>query len=92
MSGKGVMIGKDDGEEKRMRTGMQMATVREVAAFLRLKESTVCSLVSHGKLPGFKFGKSWRFDLKRIERLFAGNKSGEDRPVGDHNMAEVRYE
>jgi excisionase family DNA binding protein len=51
---------------------IQVATVQEVAAFLRLKESTVCSLASQGKLPGFKLGKSWRFDMERIERLFAG--------------------
>jgi excisionase family DNA binding protein len=74
-----------------MRTGMQIATVREVAALLRLTESTVCSLASRRKLPGFKFGKSWRFDLEKIERLFAGKPSREDRPAGDHkNAGEVR--
>jgi excisionase family DNA binding protein len=51
---------------------MQIATVREVAAFLRLKESTVSSMASQGRLPGFKVGKAWRFDMERIERLFAG--------------------
>jgi excisionase family DNA binding protein len=51
---------------------MQIATVREVAAFLRLKECTVYSLASQGKLPGFKLGKSWRFDMGRIKRLLAG--------------------
>lgn len=60
---------------------MQVATVREVAAFLKLKESTVCRLVSQGQLPGFKLGKSWRFDLERIERLLTGTQSaGKDRP------------
>jgi excisionase family DNA binding protein len=74
-----------------MITQMQIATVREVAALLRLTESTVCSLASHKKLPGFKFGKSWRFDLEKIEELFAGNPSWADRPAGDHkNTKEVR--
>jgi excisionase family DNA binding protein len=67
---------------KYMRSGMQMATVREVAALLRLKESTVCSLVSRGKLPGSKIGKSWRFDLEKIERLLDANCSGTNRPAG----------
>ncbi len=56
-----------------MRTGMQMSTAREVAAFLRMKETTVCSLASQGKLPAFKIGKSWRFDMDRIELLFTGS-------------------
>jgi excisionase family DNA binding protein len=68
---------------------MQIATVREVAAFLRLKETTVCSLTSQGKLPGFKLGKSWRFDMNRIERLLASvTYVGKDRPDGDHGNTE----
>lgn len=66
-----------------MHTGIQMATTREVATLLRLKESTVCSLVSQGKLPGRKVGKSWRFDLAKIEGLFPGYGSGKDRPTGN---------
>ncbi len=65
---------------------MQIATVREIAVFLQLKESTVCSLASQGKLPGFKLGKSWRFDMDTVERLFAGlSQRGMDRPAGDRN-------
>jgi excisionase family DNA binding protein len=71
-----------------MRTGMQIVTAREIAAFLRLKESTVCSLASHGKLPGFKFGKSWRFDLEKIERLIAGNENTGGHPASDQKNAE----
>ena len=55
---------------------MQIATAREIAAVLRLKESTVCSLASRGKLPGVKVGKSWRFDINRIEQLFPGIPRG----------------
>ncbi len=65
---------------------MHIATVREVAVFLRLKENTVCRLVSQRKLPGFKLGKSWRFDMDSVARLFAGlPQRGEDRPEGDRN-------
>ena len=68
---------------------MQIATVREVSAVLRLKEVTVCRLASQGKLPGLKLGKSWRFDMERIERLIAGIlQTGKDRPDGDQGNTE----
>jgi excisionase family DNA binding protein len=68
---------------------MQIATTREVAAVLRLKEETVCRLASQGKLPGLKLGKSWRFDMERIERLIAGVPYvGKDRPDGDQGNTE----
>jgi excisionase family DNA binding protein len=72
---------------------MQIVTVREVAAFLRLKESTVCTLVSRGKLPGVKLGKSWRFDMSKIERLLAGTQHiGKDRWDGDQGDTENKEE
>lgn len=83
-----VLLLNEAREEKQMRPGMQMATVREVAAFLQLKESTVCSLVSRGKLPGCKIGKSWRLDIEKIERLFHTDSGGKDRPVGCHENPE----
>ncbi|MHB8908484.1 MAG: helix-turn-helix domain-containing protein [Syntrophales bacterium] len=66
-----------------MHAEKRMATVREIAALLRMKESTVCSLVSQGKLPGYKVGKSWRFDLEKVVRLFPGHWSGKERPAGN---------
>jgi excisionase family DNA binding protein len=50
---------------------VQIVTVREVATLLQLKESTVCSLAAEGKLPAFKLGKSWRFDMEEVERWIA---------------------
>ena len=51
---------------------VQIVTVKEVAAFLKLKEATVCTLAAEGKLPGFKLGKSWRFDMDEVEKWIAG--------------------
>jgi excisionase family DNA binding protein len=66
-----------------------MATTREVAAFLRLKECTVCGLVAQGKLPGFKLRKSWRFDTGKVEPLSSGTQyAGKDRPDGDQGNTE----
>ena len=64
-----------------MQIRMRIATVREVATFLRLKEETVCNLTSHGKLPGFKLGKSWRFNMDEVERLFTGFPGGGQNPA-----------
>jgi excisionase family DNA binding protein len=63
-------------KETKMQTRVRIATVREVAAFLKVKEETVCNLTLHGKLPGFKLGKSWRFNMDEVERLFAGYPGG----------------
>jgi excisionase family DNA binding protein len=58
-----------------MGTRMQIMTVKEVADFLRLKEPTGCRLVSEGKLPGVKVGKSWRFDRAVLERIVTSAQS-----------------
>jgi len=59
---------------------VRIVTVREVATLLQLKESTVCSLAAEGKLPAFKLGKSWRFDMEEVERWIAGMpRSGKGR-------------
>lgn len=56
----------------------QIMTVKELAEFFRLKEATVCRLAAEGKLPAFKVGKSWRFDMEEIQRtILAGAGEGE---------------
>jgi excisionase family DNA binding protein len=81
--------------EKPVSAGMPTATAREVAAFLRLKECTVCRLASQGKLPGFQQGESWRFDMERIQRLFAGvpyvSKDWPDGEQGNTEREERSY-
>jgi excisionase family DNA binding protein len=41
-------------------------TVEEVAAYLRLPQSTVYKLAQDKILPGFKVGKHWRFRREAI--------------------------
>ena len=43
-------------------------TIKELAAYLKLKEKTIYALVRKGELPGFKVGGSWRFRRSDIER------------------------
>jgi excisionase family DNA binding protein len=60
---------------------VRIVTVKEVATLLKLKESTVCALAAAGKLPAFKLGKSWRFDMEEVERWIAGMpRSGKATP------------
>jgi hypothetical protein len=44
----------------------KIATAREVGDFLRLNPNTIINLAVNGNLPGFKIGKSWRFDWDEV--------------------------
>jgi excisionase family DNA binding protein len=39
----------------------------EIAKYLRVHPYTVKRLARAGKIPGFKVGGQWRFDVKEIE-------------------------
>jgi len=45
----------------------EIMTLEEVANFLRMSERTVTEWVNNGKLPGGKFGTSWRFQRAEVE-------------------------
>jgi len=42
-------------------------TVRDVAGFLAVDETTIYRLAQQGKLPGFKVAGTWRFQLQDIQ-------------------------
>lgn len=44
----------------------EILTIKEVAAYLKIKEKTAYRLVAEGKIPGFKVGGSWRFRREEI--------------------------
>lgn len=44
----------------------RIVTAKEVAEYLRLNQNTIINLAVKGDLPGFKIGKSWRFDMDEI--------------------------
>jgi len=46
-----------------------IVTAKEVAQYLKLTESTVYKLAADGEIPGFKIGKSWRFDMDEILKM-----------------------
>jgi excisionase family DNA binding protein len=41
----------------------EIMTIRELAVFLKIKEKTAYKLAAEGKLPSFKVGGAWRFNL-----------------------------
>jgi excisionase family DNA binding protein len=74
-------LGEDQERQARQSLGDGIITAREVAAYLRLTETTVCKLASSGDLPGFKIGKSWRFDKGEIlERIAVAKQKGKSQP------------
>jgi excisionase family DNA binding protein len=52
-----------------------IVTAKEVGQFLKLTDSTIYKLAATGEIPGFKVGKSWRFDMEEIIRMVDGLKA-----------------
>jgi excisionase family DNA binding protein len=43
-------------------------TVTELCTYLKVDRSTVYRLIKAGKLPAFKVGSDWRFNVEEIDR------------------------
>jgi excisionase family DNA binding protein len=43
-------------------------TVQDLAYYLKVHPSTVYRLIKAGKLPAFKVGRDWRFNVEEIDR------------------------
>ena len=46
----------------------QILTVKEVAEYLKVNERTVYRMATACKIPAFKVGGSWRFELVELEQ------------------------
>jgi excisionase family DNA binding protein len=53
-------------------------TLEEVAGYLRVHPSTIYRLLKKKKLPAFKVGSDWRFNLESIDRWRAEAEQVED--------------
>jgi len=53
-----------------------IVTAKEVGQYLKLTDSTIYKLASTGEIPGFRVGKSWRFDMDDIIRMVDRLKKG----------------
>lgn len=54
----------------------RVMTLEEVAGYLRVHPSTIYRLLKKKKLPAFKVGSDWRFNLESIDRWRAEAESG----------------
>ena len=43
-------------------------TVKDIAAYLQIKDTSVRQLSKQGKIPGFQIGRMWRYDPERIRQ------------------------
>ncbi len=51
-----------------MKVPMKTYTVEEIAKALKLHPYTIRRLCREEKIPAFKFGGQWRFDLEEVEK------------------------
>jgi excisionase family DNA binding protein len=53
----------------------KVITVRELSNYLRVHPTTVYRLLKNGKLPAFKVGSDWRFNVEAIDLWRRGQDS-----------------
>ena len=61
---------------------MRIVTAKEVANFLKLTDSTIYNLAMEGKLPAFRIGNSWRFDMDQIMQQIRETQGADDKETG----------
>lgn len=62
-------------------------TAEEIAKYLRVHPYTVKRLARSGKIPGFKVGDQWRFDVKEIDVWKRGQGSARLHTKGNSRRA-----
>jgi len=67
----------------------KVMTLEEVAAFLKVHPSTVYRLLRQHKIPAFKLGSDWRFNLESIERWVAERETACSESPSGRKIAEL---
>jgi len=49
----------------------EIMTTKEMAAYLKLHEITICKYAGEGVIPAIRIGRVWRFDKDEIDRWIA---------------------
>ena len=62
----------------------QLMDIKEVANYLRVKESTVYTWAQEGLLPAFRLGRLWRFRRVEIDAWLEDHRRG---PAGEKDDA-----
>jgi len=50
----------------------EIMTTKEVAAYLKLHEITICKYAAEGLIPTRRIGRVWRFDKEEIDKWIRG--------------------
>jgi len=51
-----------------------IVSVKELATYLKMKESTIRKFAQQGNLPAIKVGRHWRFKMDEILMMFPEKK------------------
>jgi excisionase family DNA binding protein len=54
----------------------QIMTTKEMAAYLKLHEITICKYAAEGVIPAIRIGRVWRFDKDEIDKWIAEAQRG----------------
>ncbi len=65
-------------------TDERLMTVKGVAEYLQLKESTIYSWAQDGKIPAIKIGRTWRFRRADLDAWLERHLRGEDAQVDEN--------
>lgn len=55
-----------------------LLTVKEVASYLKVNQTTIYRLLRKSEIPAFKVGGDWRFDVDRIDEWLRADDRGND--------------
>jgi excisionase family DNA binding protein len=50
------------------KTKVRILNVSELSKYLQIHKTTIYRLLREGKLPGFRIGSDWRFNVDAIEQ------------------------
>ena len=59
---------KDTAKESHYTGPINIMTVREVSAYLRVHPITIYRLLKRNQIPAFHIGSDWRFNIEAIDR------------------------
>jgi len=53
----------------------EIMTTKEMAAYLKLHEITICKYAADGVIPAIRIGRVWRFDKEEIDNWIGGSQT-----------------
>jgi excisionase family DNA binding protein len=65
----------------------EVMTLEDLAAYLKISETTAYQLVRSGAIPGRKVGREWRFLKRRIETWLM--QGGHDDTAGENGTVQI---